>query len=69
MPGIIFITKEALPTHWRSVEEGARKVGRVAERSKWRVARDVYVGETTEEARRDVMEGTLARDFRDYIFK
>lgn len=66
---INFVTKDVLKTHWDSVEEGASRVGKTADRSKWRIARDIYVAETTEQARKDVKEGTLARDFRDYFFK
>ncbi|NIP29411.1 MAG: LLM class flavin-dependent oxidoreductase [Candidatus Dadabacteria bacterium] len=66
---INFVTKDVLKSHWNSVEEGAKSAGKTADRSKWRIARDIYVAETTEKARRDVIEGTLARDFRDYFFK
>ena len=43
--------------------------GIAADRSKWRIARDIYVADTTEQAIQDVREGTLARDFSDYFFK
>ena len=66
---INFITKDVLRTHWQSVEDGALTTGKTPNRSMWRVARDIYVAETTEEARRDVKEGTLARDFTEYFFK
>jgi alkanesulfonate monooxygenase SsuD/methylene tetrahydromethanopterin reductase-like flavin-dependent oxidoreductase (luciferase family) len=66
---INFITRDVLRTHWASVEEGALGAGRKPDKSLWRVARDVYVAESTEEARRDVREGTLARDFSEYFFK
>ena len=38
-------------------------------KSLWRVARDIYIAESAEEARKDVMGGTLARDFTEYFFK
>ena len=66
---INFVTKDVLKTHWDSVEEGASIAGKFADRSKWRIARDVYVAETTEQAIKEVKEGTLARDFEDYFFK
>ncbi|MGH7900122.1 MAG: LLM class flavin-dependent oxidoreductase [Thermodesulfobacteriota bacterium] len=66
---INFIPRDVLKTHWASVEEGAKKSGKTPDRSKWRIARDIYVAQTTEEARKDVKEGTLARDFTDYFFK
>jgi alkanesulfonate monooxygenase SsuD/methylene tetrahydromethanopterin reductase-like flavin-dependent oxidoreductase (luciferase family) len=66
---INFITRDVLRTHWASVEQGAASAGRKPEKSLWRIARDIYVADTTEEARRDVLEGTLTRDFTDYFFK
>lgn len=66
---INFVTSNVLRTHWDSVEEGALKSGKNPDRSKWRIARDIFVAETTEEARNLVKEGTLARDFTDYFFK
>jgi len=66
---INFIPKNVLMTHWASVEEGARMSGKNPDRSKWRIARDVYVAETTEDARREVKQGKLSREFTDYFFK
>ncbi len=53
-------------THWDAVEEGAAKAGRTADRSTWRIAREVYVAETTEQARKEALGGVLRRDFEDY---
>ncbi len=58
-----------LKTHWTAVEEGARKAGRTPDRSQWRIAREVYVAETTEQARREVLEGTIGRDFEQYFLR
>jgi len=66
---INFVTKDVLRTHWASVEEGALGAGKSPDKSLWRVARDIYVADATEEARKEVKEGTLARDFTDYFFK
>ena len=66
---INFVTKDVLRTHWASVEDGALGAGKKPDKSLWRVARDIYVAETTEEARKQVKDGTLARDFTDYFFK
>ena len=66
---INFVTPDVLRSHWAGYEQGAEAVGGTPERAKWRIARDVYVAETTEEARKEVIGGTLARDFRDYFFK
>lgn len=66
---INFVPRGSLKGHWASYEEGAGESGLIPDRSKWRIARDVYVAETTEQAINDVKEGTLARDFTDYFFK
>jgi alkanesulfonate monooxygenase SsuD/methylene tetrahydromethanopterin reductase-like flavin-dependent oxidoreductase (luciferase family) len=58
-----------IKTHWEAVEEGAEKTGRIPDRSKWRIAREVYVADTTEQARKEAAEGTLMRDFKGYWFK
>ncbi len=50
---INFVPPRILRTHWDAVEAGAQRVGRVADRSSWRIARDVYVADTNAEARRD----------------
>ena len=55
--------------HWDAVVEGAGRTGKTPDRSQWRVAREVYVADTTEQARKDALEGTLARDFRDYFLR
>ena len=56
-----------LKTHWDAVAEGAANAGRAEpNRSSWRIAREIYVAETTAQARKDVLEGTMARDFHGY---
>ena len=42
-----------LRAHWDVVEEGAASAGRTADRRQWRIAKDVYVGETPESAREE----------------
>ena len=64
---INIVPTRVLGSHWQAVEEGAQQAGRVADRSRWRIARDVFVADTTEEARRHALGGTMGRDFRDYF--
>ena len=64
---ISIVPTPVLTSHWESVEEGARKADRKANRSEWRIARIVYVAETTKQARSEALNGVLARDFRDYF--
>jgi alkanesulfonate monooxygenase SsuD/methylene tetrahydromethanopterin reductase-like flavin-dependent oxidoreductase (luciferase family) len=56
-----------LKTHWEAVEKGAIGTGRTPDRSAWRICKDIYVAETTKQARKEVLEGTLSRDFEQYF--
>ena len=64
---INLIPARFLKTHWASVEQGARAAGLTPDRSGWRVARDVYVAETAEQAREEAIAGTLGRDYEDFF--
>ena len=63
------VLPSTLVEQWNTIHEGAISAGRTAERSRWRIARDIYVAETTEQARREVLEGTMARDYEQYWLK
>ena len=41
---INLVPTETLVTHWEAVEEGAQQAGRTADRSEWRIAKEIYVG-------------------------
>jgi alkanesulfonate monooxygenase SsuD/methylene tetrahydromethanopterin reductase-like flavin-dependent oxidoreductase (luciferase family) len=64
---INFVPPRILRTHWEGVEAGAKRAGRVADRSAWRIARDVYVADTDAQARSQALQGPLGRDYRDYF--
>ncbi len=64
---INIIPSRILKSHWQSVEEGAKRTGKKPDRSTWRIARDIYIADTTEQARKDVLDGVIARDWRDYF--
>lgn len=66
---INLIPPSLLKTHWEAVEEGAREAGRTPDRSVWRVAREVFIAETSSEARKLVREGVIARDFDQYFLR
>lgn len=66
---INLVPPSTLPGHWSAVERGAAKTGLAPDRSTWRIAREVYVAETTKQARREAMNGTLSRDFEGYFLK
>jgi alkanesulfonate monooxygenase SsuD/methylene tetrahydromethanopterin reductase-like flavin-dependent oxidoreductase (luciferase family) len=57
---INFVNATDLVGHWVAYEEGSRAGGHEPRRSEWRIARDVYVAETDEQARREALEGSLA---------
>ena len=66
---INIVPAATLKGHWEAVEEGAGRTGRNPNRSTWRIAREVYVADTTDEAREEALHGTLGRDFQEYFLK
>ena len=64
---INLVPSNQLATHWAAVEEGAARTGRTPDRSMWRIAREVYVAESAEQARQDMLEGVFTRDFEQYF--
>lgn len=66
---INFVPPRILKTHWEAVDAGATRAGRTADRATWRIARDVYVADTNERARREAITGMLGRDYRDYFLR
>jgi alkanesulfonate monooxygenase SsuD/methylene tetrahydromethanopterin reductase-like flavin-dependent oxidoreductase (luciferase family) len=55
-----------LASQWGAIEEGARRSGRTARRSDWRIVRDVFVADTDEEAMRLSVGGAMGRMWNDY---
>ena len=66
---INLVPASVLVTHWDAVEEGAAKTGRVPDRRQWRIAREVYIADTTEQAREEAIAGMMGRDFTGYFLK
>ena len=64
---INFVTPRVLRSHWQSVADGAARGDRVANRDDWRIARAVHVAETDADARREALDGVLARDYGTYF--
>lgn len=64
-----FVHPSQLTTNWQSIEAGAKRTGRTPSRADWRLAKQIYVGETTPKARKEALEGALARDFTGYWTK
>jgi alkanesulfonate monooxygenase SsuD/methylene tetrahydromethanopterin reductase-like flavin-dependent oxidoreductase (luciferase family) len=64
---INIVSTPVVRAQWETYSASAAAAGRPADRTQWRICRDVYVGETSVQARRDVLDGVLARDWRDYF--
>src|SRR5205823_12259977 len=62
---INIVSTPVVQAQWQTYSQSAAAAGRAADRAQWRICRDVYIGETPEQARRDVLDGVLARDWRD----
>src|SRR5919202_1823399 len=64
---INFVVPATLRMHWQTYVDAASRSGRSVDRSEWRISRELYIGETPARARRDVLDGTLGRDWRRYF--
>ena len=61
------LNRDLVASHWVSVEESAKKVGRTPDRADWRVVREVFVAPTDEEALELSLNGPIGRQFREYF--
>ena len=57
-----------LKEHGEVVQNAAQKAGRTPDSSQWRIAREMYIADTTKQARQEAIDGVMARDFREYFF-
>ena len=64
---INLVPTRILKTHWEAISNGAHKGNRTPDRSLWRIARDIFVADTNEEAFSEAVSGVLSRDFEGYI--
>jgi alkanesulfonate monooxygenase SsuD/methylene tetrahydromethanopterin reductase-like flavin-dependent oxidoreductase (luciferase family) len=64
---INFLPVPVLQSHWRAIEAGAAQGGRVPSRREWRIAREIYVAETTQRARQEALEGPMIGAFQRYF--
>jgi alkanesulfonate monooxygenase SsuD/methylene tetrahydromethanopterin reductase-like flavin-dependent oxidoreductase (luciferase family) len=55
------VSEETLQDHWRMYRDGAESAGRVADSSGWSVSRNIFVAETTAEARRVARSNSLGK--------
>ncbi len=59
------LSRPYLGDHWRLVEDGAKRAGRQAERSQWRIARDILVAPTPAAARQRA-RAVLGRNYLEH---
>ena len=57
------VPPRVLKTHWASVEAGARRAGGVRRPQDLAHRRDVFIADTTAEARRQALHGNMGRDW------
>ena len=62
-----FLHASSLPRHWDAYAKGAAAANRTVSRSQWRIAREVHVADTTEQAIADVLTGPPATSFTNYF--
>ena len=63
----LFLHTSHLPRHWNTYEAGATAAGRSVSRNQWRIAREVYVADTREQAIAEVMAGPPAKTLGKYF--
>ena len=64
---IDFVPSNTLKAQWDVYEEASVSAGRSPNRDDWRICRNVYIADTTEEARDFALNGVMARDFVTYF--
>jgi alkanesulfonate monooxygenase SsuD/methylene tetrahydromethanopterin reductase-like flavin-dependent oxidoreductase (luciferase family) len=61
------VSARVLRQQWETYAEAAEAAGYTADRSRWRVIRDVFVADTDAEARRLVVEGAAGRTWEAHV--
>lgn len=61
------VAPDHVSVHWPVVEKGALTSGRTADRGQWRQIREIYVADTTVEARRAVLDGFAGHFWNNYF--
>jgi alkanesulfonate monooxygenase SsuD/methylene tetrahydromethanopterin reductase-like flavin-dependent oxidoreductase (luciferase family) len=64
--GHCLVTANVLADGWRTYEQAARESGRQANRADWKVARSIFLADSTSEARRRARTNTLGQCY-EYI--
>lgn len=64
--GHCLVTGNVLADLWKTYEEGALEAGRRPSRADWKIARSIFLADSTAEARREARSNSLGRNF-EYI--
>jgi alkanesulfonate monooxygenase SsuD/methylene tetrahydromethanopterin reductase-like flavin-dependent oxidoreductase (luciferase family) len=67
IPLSLNLSPSYVASHWDAVVEGARRSGRMPERSQWRIVREVFVADTDDEAYRGCVRGAMGRMMNEYL--
>tara|TARA_B100000029_G_scaffold188640_1_gene186224 strand:- start:25661 stop:26725 length:1065 start_codon:yes stop_codon:yes gene_type:complete len=62
------VTGNVLANHWETYFKGAQSAGRIPNRKNWKISRNIFVAETTSEAREKARNLSLGKCI-DYILK
>jgi len=57
-----------MKSHWNTWAAAAESKGFVADRSRYRVCRDIFIADSDEEAKRRAINGGLGNTWRNYLF-
>jgi alkanesulfonate monooxygenase SsuD/methylene tetrahydromethanopterin reductase-like flavin-dependent oxidoreductase (luciferase family) len=63
-----FLNEPDLRSHWAAYAEASEGAGHVPDRTRWRICRDVYVADTDEQARAEVLESSMTDAYQQYFF-
>jgi alkanesulfonate monooxygenase SsuD/methylene tetrahydromethanopterin reductase-like flavin-dependent oxidoreductase (luciferase family) len=66
--GHCLVTANVLANFWKTYEEGALEAGRQPKRADWKIARAIFIADTTKEARQKARTNSLGKNF-EYIGK
>lgn len=65
IPSSQHVRSEVLRQHWETFEGAALEAGKPADRSQWRILRDIFVADTDSQARDAFLNGPAGRGWRD----
>lgn len=67
MPMSFNVSREYLAGHWYRYMQGAEESGFQADRNEWRVAHNIFVADTDEEAMEAVVNGAMGKTYREWM--